>query len=262
MNKTKYNIEKAIDNINKIIEEKGIEQKEIEAITGVAQSNISNILNKKKNKSGSLKFFSVEQLVALSSTWNISVDELLGLDHKISLTDIQYKDVFKKLCEIDEYALFCTDTITRNGKDIPCLYFKYDVLNKMLKEWSAIQTLREGNDYNSYNNIKNVWKQNTLSSQDFRPFYWQYRTRDEQGYRLMFDLIRFVQENSDLTVEECANWSLRKNTELVDDFEIDNQITANCRTLLQETIDEYIESLSADEQNILRTYLEIVEMPF
>ena len=93
-----YSTDKALDNINRIMKEKEISQKEIAIITGMQQGNVSNILNKKKkNKDGTLSFFTVNQLVALSSAWGISIDILLGIENDILKETLSPRDICKFL---------------------------------------------------------------------------------------------------------------------------------------------------------------------
>ena len=117
--KESYDIRKAIENIKRIMVEKDIGQKEIERITGVTQSNISNILNKKKNPSGSYKFFSVEQLVALSLAWGISVDELLCLQRDADFEHITPRSICDFILALKGHNMFMT-TIERKEK---CYYY-------------------------------------------------------------------------------------------------------------------------------------------
>ena len=111
MSKVKFDPSKAIDNINSIIKEKNLKQEAISAITGAKQSNVSTILNKKKTAAGSYKFFTVEQLAALSIEWDIPINELLGINTEKSLTTkLTARSICKLILNLKDSNMFMTIT--------------------------------------------------------------------------------------------------------------------------------------------------------
>lgn len=137
MKKEEYNFEQAIDIINQIVNEKGIKQKELEFITGAKQGNISKILKKEeRNKDGSLKFFTVKQLVALSLEWGISVDELLGLKKETEPTVPTARDICEFIAKLEGQNAFFT-TVEREEDCFFRSYCEFD--NTIITEHQKVR---------------------------------------------------------------------------------------------------------------------------
>lgn len=100
-----YSTGKAIDTINKILKEKEMSQKEVSAITGAAQPNVSKILSKTKTQKGSYKFFTVEQLVKLSLELDVSLDELLGIERNEKEKRLTARDICKFFVDLKKSDL-------------------------------------------------------------------------------------------------------------------------------------------------------------
>ena len=192
--KESYDIKKAINNIRRIMVEKDIGQKEIESITGVTQSNISNILNKKKNPSGSYKFFSVEQLVALSLEWEISVDELLGITLPKKKEENELAAILTRLFEIDELVPVDIGTY-RDGH-----------LSKLLKTWDNLNQFGASSHdaIGAAIEAKHYWQESVISQSSRRPIRWAFRTASEQSEYIALQYINYYQKkNNILTADDC-----------------------------------------------------------
>lgn len=206
MIKKNYDIGKAIDNIKRIMTEKDIGQKEIESITGVTQSNISNILNKKKNPSGTYKFFSVEQLVALSLEWEMSVDELLGVTLPKKKEENELASILTRLFEIDELLPINIGTYRDGHTQNTCLYFDNDYLSKLLKTWGNLN-LFGASSYDAIGaaiEAKHYWQESAISQSSRRPIRWAFRTASEQSEYIALQYVNYYQKKSNsLTADEC-----------------------------------------------------------
>lgn len=118
-----YSTDKAIDTINKILKEKDISQKEVSAITGAAQPNVSMILSKTKTQKGSYKFFTVEQLVKLSLELGVSLDELLGIERNEKEKRLTAKDI-------------CEFLVRLRNNDLKTMFFKQIQIDEPVLELS------------------------------------------------------------------------------------------------------------------------------
>lgn len=258
--KESYDIKKAIDNIRRIMVEKDVGQKEIESITGVTQSNISNILNKKKNSSGSYKFFSVEQLVALSLEWEISVDELLGITLPKKKEENELAAILTRLFEIDELLPVdigtCHDGHTQNI----CLYFNNDYLSELLKTWNSLNQFGASSfeAIGASIEAKHYWQESVISQSSSRPIQWAFRTAHEQSEYIALQYIDYYQKKGDsLNIEDCFIYCV---LEAVDSlyYESVEEMIEEQRKLLEHYVgsSSYL-NLSHDKRRILDEFCEL-----
>lgn len=82
-----FSFELAKKNLNKILTEKGIKQKDLIALLGANQSDVSKKLNGKNEKYKYI-FFNVEELFKICCAYGLSMDKLTGLSkmHKLNPT--------------------------------------------------------------------------------------------------------------------------------------------------------------------------------
>lgn len=88
-----FNFELAKKNLNKIMTEKGIKQKDLIELLGANQSDVSKKLNFKNNNCEYI-FFNVEELFKICCAYNLSMDELTGLSnvHNLNFTSRTLSD--------------------------------------------------------------------------------------------------------------------------------------------------------------------------
>lgn len=164
---TKDNIDIVKENIKRIMNEKGINQSELEERTGIPQSRISAALS-----FGNGKCFTTEQIIKLASedVFNCSTDEILlppGNEENTKNNIETVSDVFKMLFEIDEFMNLNIEWYRVdapwgiNGhEDMPGICSYSTIFGKILNEWRQLKetTLEEP----LKSKIIKQWQQDTL----------------------------------------------------------------------------------------------------
>lgn len=126
------------ERLGDIMKEKDINGKTLSKITGISTSNISDMLNGKRENP------TIKHIIKLSKSLNVSTDYLLGLSDTMS-TDLEINNICKKL-GLSESAVSNIIQIYENGKTGAILDIKrgtalqgllsldFDILTSLLVE--------------------------------------------------------------------------------------------------------------------------------
>lgn len=74
-----YNLDTLIQNINSLMSSRNITQAQLAKVLHMSQPNVSKALNRKDKKC-----FTLEQVIAIANSFDVSIDSLFGTDHVTS----------------------------------------------------------------------------------------------------------------------------------------------------------------------------------
>lgn len=150
----KYDMDILRDNIKRIMKEKGCSQENLAQIIGTKQSSVSNLLSGKDGRC-----FTVNQLMMLAEEWDVSIDELFGIDHKKKIEGKEtLADVVEAFFLIDKY---CGIKICEEPDDIK-VRIKYKRINDFIAEWGKIRNATSIMDKEMGGKMYALWKKDIL----------------------------------------------------------------------------------------------------
>lgn len=183
-----YDISKLKNNLNRILDEKGITTTELAKKIGSHQSRVSNALNISKSDC-----FTVPQLVSIAELLGVSVDDLLGIKPAENKNCESLSNVIEKLFEINDITpikmgdfevelneIPFSDSDVELTKRIKCIFFENDKIEDVLKTWDELNNCSFATN-NTKKEIIGMWKNKTLD--DTKQFLkkWNFRNEIEEG---------------------------------------------------------------------------------
>lgn len=193
-----YDLDKMKKNIRDLMTDNHMTQEKLESKTGISQSRISKVLNRKKNSDA----FTIQQLVSIAQVFGVSTDQILGLSIPTKgekETEITLFDILIKLFEVDELTAFEIkeyilpddlkeqDNTKKQTKHQPYILFKNNQINKILSEWKEIKSLGSNSEMTkqTITNLQNLWKENILGKAKECPKKWNFRSKADEQKEIM-----------------------------------------------------------------------------
>lgn len=218
-----YDLNTLKNNVRKLMKEKGLTQQELAKSAGCPQSRISRIFN-------SSECFTVQQLVSIAHTYNVSTDTLIGLNtvEKPCQEEFTMNDICSRLFEINDsiseikIGRCRTDNVQKNNssdsEEIESetwgIYFDNKEITLFLEEWNSIkQAAEKAGVLETKEKIISLWENETLKTSKENKKEWHFRNRDGQKKYLAQLLIFEHKDPKEFTKTRGLTWTLHVNPE-------------------------------------------------
>lgn len=185
-----YDINKLKRNVKRLMEERGIKQKELEEGTKVGdtpiirQSQISKIL-----AGDNSNCFTLSQIIAIAEYFKVSVDELLGLNEEKQAPQYEtLSDIASALFAMARSNTGLTIGVVSVDVEImdeisgyprcakgnkSAIYFENDTIDKLIREWSEIHNLH---GVSCKDKLLNLWENEQLEKGKEKKVIYNYQS--------------------------------------------------------------------------------------